>query len=186
MSQSEETEVSEKVDNQIPICSRVRKFEVCGGVCVNIKKAKTENFEDVKLITHETIKEIYPHYYPRGVVDFFLEHHNSENITKDILADIVYLIMDGEEILGTVTIKENEICRLFVLPQHQRKGVGKQLLDFAEKKIADKYADIILDSSLPAKDIYRKRGYKIIESHKIVTANEDVLCYDLMKKNTRD
>jgi len=39
---------------------------------MNIKKAKTENFEDVKLITHETIKEIYPHYYPRGVVDFFL------------------------------------------------------------------------------------------------------------------
>ncbi|MBP3604098.1 MAG: GNAT family N-acetyltransferase [Lachnospiraceae bacterium] len=152
---------------------------------MNIKKAKTENFEDVKLITHETIKEIYPHYYPRGVVDFFLEHHNSENITKDILADIVYLIMDGEETLGTVTIKENEICRLFVLPQHQRKGVGKQLLDFAEKKIADKYADIILDSSLPAKDIYRKRGYIIIESHKIVTANEDVLCYDLMKKNTK-
>lgn len=93
---------------------------------MNIKKAKTENFEDVKLITHETIKEIYPHYYPRGVVDFFLEHHNSENITKDIL-----------------------------------------------------------DSSLPAKDIYRKRGYIIIESHKIVTANEDVLCYDLMKKNTK-
>ena len=88
---------------------------------MNIKKAKTENFEDVKLITHETIKEIYPHYYPRGVVDFFLEHHNSENITKDILADIVYLIMDGEETLGMVTIKENEICRLFVLPQHQRK-----------------------------------------------------------------
>lgn len=80
----------------------MRKFEVGGGVCMNIKKAKTENFEDVKLITHETIKEIYPHYYPRGVVDFFLEHHNSENIIKDILADIVYLIMDGEETLGTV------------------------------------------------------------------------------------
>ena len=69
---------------------------------MNIKKAKTENFEDVKLITHVTIKEIYPHYYPRGVVDFFLEHHNSENITKDILAGIVYLIMDGEERKATL------------------------------------------------------------------------------------
>jgi len=48
-----------------------------------------------------------------------------------------------------------------------------------------KLADIILDSSLPAKDIYKKRGYIIIESHKIVTANEDVLCYDLMKKNSK-
>ena len=149
---------------------------------MNIVKTKMQNFEDVKRITHNTIKEIYPHYYPSGVVDFFLEHHNSENITKNILADIVYLMMDGEEAIGTVTIRENEICRLFVLPEHQGKGVGRNLLDFAEARIADQYKDIFLDSSLPAKDIYRKRGYIIVESHKIVTKNEDVLCYDLMKK----
>lgn len=149
---------------------------------MNIVKTKMQNFEDVKRITHNTIKEIYPHYYPSGVVDFFLEHHNSENITKNILADLVYLMMDGEEAIGTVTIRENEICRLFVLPEHQGKGVGRNLLDFAEARIADQYKDIFLDSSLPAKDIYRKRGYIIVEAHKIVTKNEDVLCYDLMKE----
>lgn len=150
---------------------------------MNIVKAQSENFEIVKLIAHKTISEIYSHYYARGVVDFFLAHHNDENIEKDISAENVFLIMDGKDTIGTITIKENEVCRLFVLPKHQGKGAGKQLLDFAEEIISDKYKEIYLDSSLPAKNIYRKRGYVTVESHTISVENGDVLCYDVMKKN---
>ena len=82
--------------------------------------------------------------------------------------------------IGTVTLKGNEICRLFVLPDRQHKGVGQQLLDFAEEMIAKEYTEICLDSSLPAKSIYAKRGYIVVESHTIVAENGDVLCYDLM------
>lgn len=151
---------------------------------MQIVKARTEKFDIIKHITHKTISEIYPHYYAKGVVDFFLAHHNNENIMKDILAGYVYLILDGEEAIGTVTIKENEICRLFVLPEHQHRGVGRQLLDFAEEMIAEEYTEIYLDSSLPAKNSYLKRGYVAVEAHKIVAENGDVLCYDLMEKNS--
>lgn len=151
---------------------------------MQITKAQVENSEEVKSITHRTIAEIYPRYYPRGVVDFFLSHHSDENIWKDILAERVYLLLSGEEAIGTVTIRENKICRLFVLPEHQQKGVGAQLLDFAEKRIEEEYTEIILDSSLPAKIVYLKRGYVAMEAHTIVTENGDVLCYDLMKKNS--
>ena len=147
-------------------------------------KAQTEHFEDVKSITHKTISEIYPHYYPKGVVDFFLAHHSDENIRKDVAADMVYLIVDGEEKIGTVTVKENEINRLFVLPQYQHRGAGKRLLDFAEELIAEEYVEIYVHSSLPAKSIYINRGYMAIEAHTIVAENGDVLCYDLMKKNS--
>ena len=150
---------------------------------MQIIKAQSEKIDTIKRITHNTISEIYPHYYARGVVDFFLAHHNNENIMKDILAGIVYLILDGEEAVGTVTIKENEICRLFVLPEYQHKGFGRQLLDFAEKMIEEEYTEIYLDSSLPAKSTYLKRGYITVEARKIVAENGDVLCYDLMRKN---
>lgn len=153
---------------------------------MQIIKAQPENFDTIKYITHKTISEIYPHYYAKGAVDFFLAHHSNENIIKDILAGIVYLLLDGEEAIGTVTMKENEICRLFVLPESQHKGFGRQLLNFAEEMIAEKYTEIYLDSSLPAKDIYLKRGYVAVEFHKIVAENGDVLCYDLMRKNSND
>jgi len=151
---------------------------------MQIIKAQTEHFEDVKSITHKTISEIYPRYYPKGVVDFFLAHHSDENIRKDIAADMVYLIEDGKDKIGTVTVKENEINRLFVLPQYQHKGAGRQLLDFAEELIAEEYVEIYLASSLPAKSIYTKRGYTTVECPTIVAENGDVLCYDWMKKNS--
>lgn len=149
---------------------------------MQIIKAQPENFTRIKEITHKTISEIYPHYYPKGAVDFFLSHHNDANIRKDILNGTVYLLMEDLEGVGTVTVKGNEICRLFVLPQHQHKGIGKKLLDFAEEMIGEQYPEICLDSSLPAKYIYLKRGYAVVEAHGIVTENGDVLCYDLMKK----
>ena len=41
-------------------------------------------------------------------------------------------------------------------------------------------AEIVLDASLPAKRIYRKRGYVDAEYHTIQTDSGDFLCYDVM------
>ena len=113
---------------------------------------------------------------------------------KDLLAGIVYLILDGEEAIGTVTIKENEICRLFVLPKYQHKGFGRQLLNFAERIIAEEYTEIYLDSSLPAKSTYMKRGYvsdykdhpiKVLYENgvKVTINTDDLLLFDSSIEN---
>ncbi len=150
---------------------------------MNIRQAKSSDFETVRSITHITINEIYPRYYPAGAVAFFLEHHSDENISADISAGRVYLLNDhAQNTVGTVTIKGNEICRLFVLPQYQGSGFGKALITFAENEIAKKYGEIVLDASLSAKSIYLKRGYKEVEYHTIKTPDGDHLCYDVMKK----
>ena len=39
---------------------------------MSIKSAQKSDFYVVKEITHTTIDEIYPHYYPIGAVAFFL------------------------------------------------------------------------------------------------------------------
>ena len=81
-----------------------------------------------------------------------------------------------------MTVKKNEITRLFVLPDHQGNGFGKKLLEFAETAISKRYDEIKIDASLPAKAIYLKRGYKETEYHTIKTENNDFLCYDVMIK----
>ncbi len=150
---------------------------------MSIKQAYKDDLQVVKYITIETINQIYPHYYPKGAVEFFIEHHNDTNISNDIEAGRVFLCINNEaQPVGTVTIKENDICRLFVLPEFQGKGYGRELLAFAENEISKTYEEILLDASLPAKRIYLKRGYKEKESH-IISANYgDFLCYDIMVK----
>lgn len=151
---------------------------------MSIIRVDISDMKTVKFITTETINSIYPRYYPEGAVDFFLSHHNDENIENDIRNGIVYLCFDNENnAVGTVTVKENEICRLFVLPKQQGKGYGNELISFAENEILRRYDKIILHASLPAKAIYLKRGYKEVGFYSIKTENEDYLCYDMMIKN---
>lgn len=150
---------------------------------MEIVKANIETFDIVKNITQTTISEVYPKYYPYGAVEFFTNHHSDDNIMEDINSGIVYLLRDNGEFVGTVTIKDNDINRLFVLPIYQHKGYGKFLLDFAESELFKTYEEIYLSASLPAKKIYQIRGYVEIEYNQIETPNGDFLCYDLMKKN---
>lgn len=150
---------------------------------MSMRRAVLSDLELVKTITQTTISEIYPHYYPEGAVEFFLEHHSETNIAEDIRQNLVHLCLDSERnIVGTVTIKANEICRLFVLPSCQRNGYGAEMLDYAEKIISQQHSEIVLDASLPAQTIYHKRGYQEIAFHVIPAKRHDFLCYTVMKK----
>lgn len=150
---------------------------------MRIAQAELNEFNFVKKITQETIKEIYPKYYPAGAVDFFLAHHSDESIIDDIKHGKVYILQnDFDEYVGTVTVDENEIKRLFVLPDYQRKGYGRALMDHAEIVIAQEFSEIIIDASLPAKSIYKKRGYVETDYNTVISDNGDYLCYDVMRK----
>lgn len=149
---------------------------------MNISQAVLSDTTAVRIITAQTINSVYPKYYPKGAVEFFLSHHNENNIKNDIEKGYVYILYEDKIAVGTVTIRDNEICRLFVLPEYQGKGFGGRLIDFAEKKIAENHSKIIIDASLSAKSIYLKRGYVFTEYHTIETDNGDFLCYDVMEK----
>ena len=142
-----------------------------------IRNAEITDLEKVLQITRNTILQVYSHYYAEGVVEFFLKHHSRENVLFDIKQSIVWLLE-----VGTVTIKENAVNRLFVLPAYQSHGYGSQLMDFAENKIAEKFSSIHIDSSLAAKEMYLKRGYKEKKTCKIQADNGDILVYDEMEK----
>lgn len=150
-----------------------------------ITEAVIKDIEAVIHITHTTIEAIYPHYYPRGAVDFFLSHHNRTAIKRDINGGNVFILRQNGIPAGTVTVNGNELNRLFVLPEFQGKGLGSQLMKFAEKKISENFAEICLSASLPAKEIYLSKGYTPAEYHMIKTDNGDFLCYDVMTKSLR-
>lgn len=149
---------------------------------MNFRNAGLQDFIMVKRITHQTIKEIYPAYYPKDVVSFFLKHHSDANILRDIKNNRVYLLeVDGKPV-GTGSISDNEIERVFVLPQFQGHGYGAFILDQLETIISKNYDYSKLCASLPAYNFYLKRGYTPVGYHQIKTAKGKVLCYHEMEK----
>ena len=149
---------------------------------MEIRKAAPSDLPMVGFITRRTIKEVYPHYYPNGVVDFFLHWHRDECIVTDIEAGEVWLLFVSGVAVGTVTLHGDEITRLYVLKPMQGRGYGRALLDFAEEEIGGKYGMIRLEASLPAAAVYWKRGYRVVDVLTEAQGGGDVLCWDVMEK----
>lgn len=147
-----------------------------------IRAALSDELKRIHGIVSRTILEIYPHYYPSGAVEYFQSHHRLEHIAADIAEGCVFAAEADGTIVGTVTVRENKILRLFVLPEYQGRGIGSALLDFAEHKIVLRHSAVSLAASLPAKKFYLSHGYRDMEFHKIAAPNGDILCYDTMSK----
>lgn len=148
---------------------------------MDILKTTASDAVTIKYIVHETIIAIYPKYYPKGAVEFFLSYHSMDNIKEAIDNEKVYLFKMNNEYIGTGSISNNEIGRLFILPKYQGKGYGTKALDFLEKEVFKDYNEITLSSSFPAYELYLKRGYVPFEYKKILTDNGDYLCFSNMK-----
>lgn len=137
---------------------------------------------EVAKIVEKTIKAVYPHYYPLGAVRFFLELHREERIREAMGKEEIYFALVQGEIVGTCSIRKNEICRLFIVPKHQAKGYGSRLMDLLEESVLGQYGAVYVDASFPAESMYLKRGYRIISYEKIETEGGDFLCYHRMEK----
>ncbi|WP_029903369.1 GNAT family N-acetyltransferase [Prevotella sp. 10(H)] len=150
---------------------------------MRLVKAKREDIAQILYITIDTIRKIYPNYYPKDIVDFFLDYHSEEAILKDIEEGNAYLLAHDGMYIGTGRIHGNELGRMFVLPAFQKKGFGTFMIDALEEIVGKNYDTVFLDSSFPAYNLYLKRGYTA-EEYKTEKVNSDsVLCYYVMKKD---
>lgn len=153
---------------------------------MNMRLAHAEDAETVTAIVQGTIREQYPHYYPPGAVALFLEGHSAEAIAEDIARGVVWLGLDDDgTVVGTITICDNHLTRLYVLPQAQGQGYGGAMLDFAEARVAEQYDEAVLETTPVGRLIYRKRGYVETDYHLMWAENGDLLAYDDMKKVLR-
>lgn len=143
---------------------------------------KAESAKQVAAIAAETIQKVYPKYYPAGAVRFFLDLHSVPRVEEAMNSEEIYFVIMQGIIVGTGTIRKNEICRLFILPKYQRKGYGSKVMDLLERKIFEKYPVVHVDASFPAENMYFKREYQITSYETIETENGDYLCYHTMEK----
>ncbi len=146
-------------------------------------KAELKDIERITNLVKETIYTTYSKYYPEEVIEFFVEHHRAENIEKDIKANRVWMLLnESKELVGTGSYVENYVTRLYIAPKHQRKGYGSYIMDKIEAEIAKNYDWCQLDASLPASQVYEKRGYHTIKHDEHQVANGVILVYEIMEK----
>ena len=150
------------------------------------RKADQADLSAVLALIQDTIRAIYPRYYPQGCVDYFLNWHSQERVSAAIDAGQVYILLDGGELVGTGSQEGDRITRVFVLPERQGRGYGRYILDRLEEAVAADYDTVQLDASLPAVHLYERRGYHTVEHQSEETESGCVLVWDVMEKRPRE
>ena len=145
-------------------------------------KATIDDMEEIYNLVQNTIQEVYPRYYPEEVVRFFSQQQCWENLERDLNEERIYILLDGEQVIGVGSYEGNHITRVFVKTDYQSHGVGSFLMQRLEDRISGEYETVHLESTMPAVIMFEKRGYCSVRHEKWTVRNGAVLVYPVMEK----
>ena len=124
--------------------------------------------------------------YPPEYIAHLKETHSAEVLRQRAREGHMYVICDGEKIVGTGTIApywgsetESILLTIFILPDWQGRGLGRLLIETLEQdEYAKRAVRIEIPASLTAVNFYRHLGYDYKNG---VTEPENGLLYRLEK-----
>lgn len=152
---------------------------------MEIRKADTADADVIYSLVQDTINHAYGKYYNADELQFFIDWHSKDAVINDINKGEVYVLTEGAVVLATCTADGSHIARLFVDKAHMRRGCGSFILQFIEKQLLEEYGYCLLDTSIPAKEFYLKRGYCVTDKQEVEIKDGVFMQYEVMKKTKR-
>jgi len=130
-----------------------------------IRKIAEHEYPSIQRLIHTTVKTCYPAIYPPEVIEFFIQHHSLEEISRRAISGVVLVLVSEGFILATGFLADGELGGVYVHPDYQRQGLGtlivKRLLEIACR---EKLNSIWLDATPIAKPMYDKLGFELISN----------------------
>jgi N-acetylglutamate synthase-like GNAT family acetyltransferase len=150
---------------------------------IRIRRFRRSDLPAVKELIDNTIDDCYSADYPKEAVQYFKQYHCGENILKGAAKGWTIVLEKNNRVIGTGTIIDNHIMRVFVNPKFQKQGLGKLIMNKLEDKaISSEVNKVKLDASLPSKTFYDTLGYKTREKTYVKLENNKKLHYYKMNK----
>ncbi len=131
---------------------------------MRIRNFKKEDARKVSNLTRKCLSEVNSKDYPKSVIEFMHKHFTPAKLIQYSKERNVFVAAENEKILGTASLKDDNISTVFVNPNIHGKGIGSKLMDRVED-LAKKngYKTAKLSSSLTSFEFYKHRGYKKIK-----------------------
>jgi GNAT superfamily N-acetyltransferase len=148
-----------------------------------IREYNKKDLKRLKFIVRQTIKKSYTGIYPEEAIEYFLKLHSLKNMEEDIPKGNTFVVELEGEIIATGSIVEDEIKRVFILPEHQGRGFGRKIMKkLEETALANGVKKVKLCASLASKDFYLALGYGILKFTYLPLKNNKKLEYYDMEK----
>ena len=129
-----------------------------------IEPVNEQNIDIAAAIHSESWKESHRAFCAPDFVERHSQEHQKEYLLEKMKAGtLLYMLFDeasGKNV-GIVSVTENLIEDLYILPAEQNKGYGTKLLRFACSKCPDKPTLWILENNLNAARLYQREGFSL-------------------------
>ena len=135
---------------------------------MQIRRIETGDEKQVSNLIRKTISISNVKDYPKELMDALIAVETPEHVLERASWTHFYVVIDEDEIIGCGAIgpywgKEGEssLFTIFVLPDYQGKGIGRQIVETLEN---DEYGlranRIEIPASITGVPFYLKMGYK--------------------------
>ncbi|MFW5437211.1 GNAT family N-acetyltransferase [Paenibacillus apiarius] len=146
---------------------------------MTIHRAVQSELDDVLALVRECVEQMHS----QGVDQWDEDYPNARILMEDIRLGRMFTYRDGEEIVGMMTLDENQeeqfeaiswrdeggraliAHRLAVKPSHQGQGIAKMMLAFADSYAQEQgYSSLRFDSyskNTKAVELYKRLGYEV-------------------------
>lgn len=149
----------------------------------DIKEYSIDDLDDLYRLVQETIATSYSVVYPPEAVDAFVKYHSRDQMQRDAEEGYTVILRVDDKIIGTGTLLETSIKRVFIHPSYQGKGYGKVVMTMLEKKaVAQGVSTLDLAASLVSKQFYNSLGYTGDKKDFVPVGNGEKLFFYPMTK----
>jgi len=154
---------------------------------MNIVVATKEQLAIVKNLAYKIWPNAYETILSKAQLDYMLEMiYSIDSLEKQFYNGHIFLLIeDDQNFIGFASYEINcnnsnktKLQKLYVLPEIQGKGIGKQVIDYIKEKV-------VLSNNLAlflnvnkfnkAKDFYQKYGFQIIKEEVIDIGNNYIM-----------
>ncbi|MBQ8119087.1 MAG: GNAT family N-acetyltransferase [Lachnospiraceae bacterium] len=101
---------------------------------MEIRRFKQEDAEETAQVIAETLRRSNGKDYPQQYIEKNISSHSADVLMKLAKERHMYVVCDKERIVGTGgiagfwgSITESILLTIFVLPEYQGKGIGRQI-----------------------------------------------------------
>jgi N-acetylglutamate synthase-like GNAT family acetyltransferase len=153
---------------------------------IHLRKIKKADLPSVYELVRNTIQVSYADVYPLEAIEFFKNYHNRENILKDVASGYTIVAESEGLILGTGTLLEMNVRRVYIDPQHQHRGIGQLIVKKLEQKAkSERLEKLDLSASLKSRRFWEAMGFVFVAEYFIPVANDKKLIYYEMAKTLK-
>ena len=142
---------------------------------VLIREFEPKDAEAVSYVIRQTMKTSNHEDYSPEILQPLIDYFSPEKILQLNRERFCLVAEADNKIVGTAAIEEAELLTFFVLPEYQKRGIGRKLLEEIEnfaKRGGIK--TIHVDSSVTGQNFYENSGYRKTGVEKTATAGRQI------------